>query len=389
MKSKITILGAGNAGCISALTLLESKYEHKNSNIGEIEIIHDPSAPIEKVGQGNTVNVHELIFKMLDLNWFDRNTIQATPKTGIRYKNWGSKNHNFFHPFQEGSIACHYIPHLFCKEVLNLDYFKVKEDKILELNDIDSDFIIDCRGKSLNSCEDYNTINNPLNSALLYQDFNSSSIINYTDCVATPHGWTFIIPNINSTSYGYLFNERVTQYSEAEKDFASRFSVEGHFTKLKFKNYLAKNIWHDSRTILNGNRYCFIEPLEATSTTIYKQISENLILYINNLCNKEDVNDRSEQLVKECAYFINRHYKFGSKFDTPFWNYASNISTPDSPKYENIIREISHWDSLDLANYYFWESENNKALNYGTWEPPSIINWEQNSHDMLDKLNYL
>lgn len=385
MKSKITILGAGNAGCISALTLLESKYENKNSNIGEIEIIHDPSTAIEKVGQGNTVSVHELIFKMLDLNWHDMNIIQATPKTGIRYKNWGSRNYNFFHAFQEGSIACHYIPHLFCKEVLNLGFFKVKQDKILELEDIDSDFIIDCRGKSLNNCEGYNSINNPLNYALLYQDLNSSSIINYTDCVATPHGWTFIIPNINSTSYGYLFNENITQHSDAEKDFVSRFSVESNFTKLKFKNYIAKNIWHDERTILNGNRYCFIEPLEATSTTIYKQIAENLVSYINNAYNKEDVNNQSQKLVKECSYFINRHYKFGSKFNTPFWDHASNISTHNCVKYKNIIKEISQWDSLELANYYHWECENNKILNYGTWEPPSIMNWEKNSNNMFDK----
>ena len=50
---KLAIVGAGNAACISAL----SHYYHniiQRDNLDEIEIYHDPSIPIERVGQGTT-----------------------------------------------------------------------------------------------------------------------------------------------------------------------------------------------------------------------------------------------------------------------------------------------------------------------------------------------
>ena len=124
-KLKISIIN-GNAGCISALNLLKLKQENICDRIGEIEIHYDPDIPMERVGQGNTPYVSELLFSLLDLNWFDKNLIKATIKTGIRYKNWGKKNHDFLHPFDDGSVACHYIPHLISKTTLNCGYFKVK-----------------------------------------------------------------------------------------------------------------------------------------------------------------------------------------------------------------------------------------------------------------------
>ena len=51
MTEKIAIIGAGNAGCISALNLHYLKMTEEYQ-IGEIEIYHDPNIPIERVGQG-------------------------------------------------------------------------------------------------------------------------------------------------------------------------------------------------------------------------------------------------------------------------------------------------------------------------------------------------
>ena len=47
--SKIAIVGAGNAGCITALELFYLNIEEQEDVITEIEIFHDPDIPIERV----------------------------------------------------------------------------------------------------------------------------------------------------------------------------------------------------------------------------------------------------------------------------------------------------------------------------------------------------
>ena len=97
MTEKIAIIGAGNAGCISALNLhyLRETEDYKGY---EIDIYYDPTVPIERVGQGTQLNVRETIFDVLDLDWVQKNNIKATTKQGIYYRGWGKKNSDFFHP---------------------------------------------------------------------------------------------------------------------------------------------------------------------------------------------------------------------------------------------------------------------------------------------------
>ena len=94
MTEKIAIIGAGNAGCISALNLhyLRETEDYKGY---EIDIYYDPTVPIERVGQGTQLNVLETIFDVLDLDWIQKNHIKATPKHGIRYRGWGKESRLF------------------------------------------------------------------------------------------------------------------------------------------------------------------------------------------------------------------------------------------------------------------------------------------------------
>ena len=93
MTEKIAIIGAGNAGCVSALNL-HFLRETEDYDRYEIDIYYDPNVPIERVGQGTQLNVCETAFNVLDLDWVQNNLIKATMKMGIRYKNWGKKRTN-------------------------------------------------------------------------------------------------------------------------------------------------------------------------------------------------------------------------------------------------------------------------------------------------------
>ena len=63
-KKKIAIIGAGNAGCITALHF----YFHGRDEF-EIELYHSPEKhPIERVGQGTTLRVAILISSVFGLS---------------------------------------------------------------------------------------------------------------------------------------------------------------------------------------------------------------------------------------------------------------------------------------------------------------------------------
>ena len=95
----------------------------------------------------------------------------------------------------------------------------------------------------------------------------------WTEAVATPNGWTFIVPTEDSLSLGYLYNKEITSQQKAIEDFKDRFKVENIEYETTFNNYYSASPFVGERTILNGNQYSFIEPLEATATGLYEWIA--------------------------------------------------------------------------------------------------------------------
>ena len=250
---KITILGRGNAGCLTALHY--GYYTRHLKNIS-IELIHDPDSSPEKVGQGTLLDPPDLLWKALGINWYD-NPIDATPKFGILYENWGKTNEkSFASSFPLNCVALHYTPAKLQEVILKSGYFSVQEKHIDNCEEIDSDYIFDCRGKPSVNWDDYEELKNPLNSVLLREEESKDCDINWTRAVATPDGWTFVIPNTSqTTSYGYLYNDEITSTEEASANFEKLFSLANKKAQnLKFKSYVAKIPIIDERIVLGGNR---------------------------------------------------------------------------------------------------------------------------------------
>ncbi len=125
-KKKIAIIGAGNAGCITALHF----YFHGRDKF-EIEIYHSPEKhPIERVGQGTILSPMTLITSFFGSNWYDNNNIGATYKTGVLYEGWGKAKDEFFHAFPMTNMSMHFVPEKLSNAVLTCGLFKVKEQTI-------------------------------------------------------------------------------------------------------------------------------------------------------------------------------------------------------------------------------------------------------------------
>ena len=354
---KISIIGAGNAGCVTALHF--QKYLSETTDQFEIDIYHSPEKhPIERVGQGTTIDIIKFIAPILDINWID-NPIGSTLKTGILYENWGKGNDKIFHSFPMHNVAMHFVPKKLSECVLNSKFFKVQEKVIGNPEkEIDADVIFDCRGRHNRDKSNYDTLINPLNSVLLYKKDGRDPDLIYTRTVATPNGWTFVIPNVDSVSYGYLYNNTITSKEDATEDFLDRFELPETDGELTFENYMAKNMFVGERTVLNGNMYGFVEPMEATSLGFYQDVCRQAW---DGLSGKElsVCNNNMRKNMKQIETFILWHYQYGSKYDTPFWEYAKSL--PFNPD-DEFLEMIS--------------DEKNNPEPYGQWLKWNFDNWK-------------
>lgn len=379
-KIKIAIIGAGNAACVTALLYQSYSRFYGNDLLDKITIYHDPTVPIERVGQGTILTVTNLIRQVFRINLYtEQNLIKATTKDGILYENWGQKNKFIFHEFPLESRAVHYVPNLLSKLVLDSGLFEVVEKNIVDPeSEIDADFIVDCRGKNNRNPELYDKLINPLNSVILSRKEGADLKLHYTRCVATPDGWTFVIPNHDSVSYGYLYNNTITDTETAKKNFIDLFDVvpDGEFS---FDNYIAKNVWQGERTILNGNRLCFLEPLEATSTGFYYDVARSVWNHICHGADKETCNKSIRKNMKQIENFILWHYQSGSAYDTPFWKYARSLPFNPDQNFRNFLTESRKYDylGLNVNNMKMGKTSRMEESHYSQWAVFSFKTWDE------------
>ena len=373
---KIAIIGAGNAGCISALQLYY--YSVQEDDKYEIEIYHSPGEhPIERVGQGTVVPAAGLISTLLDLNWYaPNNPIGATLKSGILYEGWGKSKDDFFHPFPLTNMSMHYVPQKLSNAVLESGLFKVKQQIINDPEkEIDSDWIVDCRGRHNRDKDNYEPLISPLNSCLLYRKEGRDSDLIYTRTVATPNGWTFVVPNSDSVSYGYLYNNTITSKEDATEDFLERFELPEIDGDLTFENYIAKEVCVGERTFLNGNKCGFLEPLEATATGFYQTVSRAIWTQMVGAITRQGVSKYVREEMFRLETFVLWHYQNGSKFDTPFWEYAKSLPFNTDPQFNYVLEKSKGMTILEIDQ----QMDPNDGDLYGQWSYPSFKRWYEHA----------
>jgi len=368
---KISVVGGGNAACITAL---HYGFWMRHDESFEVELIHDPSKPVERVGQATLLQQPNLMWAATGLNWYN-NPMHATFKSGILYEGWGKKNDKVFHDFPLDSMAMHFCPWEMQRYVLESGLFKVTEGEV-DPKDIDADYVFDCRGKP-KDFSDYEELINPTNACILGKPKWDTTKAFWSRHVATPDGWTFVIPtHLDSSSHdycvGYCYNSDITPPNEARGKFLSQFDVEVK-KHIKYKNYVAKNPI-DDRIILNGNRLYFLEPLESSSVQTYLEWARFVFDWmINNRNSSRGASHLVKKYIKQNQNFVLWHYHFGSKYDTPFWNYAKTLTFEDD-HFDQRLETIKKMDALDVkptTHGGFMPSESD----YGQWHAHSFKVW--------------
>ena len=374
---KIAIIGKGTAGSISALYL-------KNRLPLEIDWYFDPSTPEQAVGEGSTLSFPNFLFHNTNFLYSDvEQILEGTYKNSIRKINYNGSG-DYHHSFSLGNSGLHFNAKGFQQFTQNhlKNQINIIPKQITSPNQIDATHIIDCSGRPSNF-EGYNKISGiPVNSAHIVQCSWEKPEFNYTLTIARPYGWVFGIPLQNRCSIGYLYNKNINTLEEVQEDIKEVFkqfnlTPSNKSNSFSFNNYSKKQNFTE-RVTYNGNSSFFLEPLEATSIeTMFKILNnvENMLLGQINIKEAQSIYD---SFIENTEQMIAMHYFAGSRFNTPFWEYAFNNSLPtiqkltSNPKFRALFNEI---EGINQGKKFV----NTSNETFGTW---GAFSFHQNIHNL-------
>lgn len=363
MTKRIAIIGKGTAGVLSALHM--STYADKC----EFDWYYDDAIPTQAVGEGSTLVLPKNLRDTINFGHFDLDKIDGSFKLGIYKKNWGGSG-EFMHPFRPPDISYHF-------NALKLQEFlfdKIKDrfkhySSNVDAKDVDADFVMDCSGKPSDYDEFETAEYIPVNSVHVTQCNWDYTRFQYTLAIARPYGWVFGIPLATRCSIGYMYNNNLNTLDEVKEDVLhvlKEFNLVGSKeNSFSFNNYYRKqNFSNDGRIAYNGNASFFLEPLEATSIQMIDYIQRMAFDIWNNTITVDYANSRYHNLIREIRNMIMLHYSVGSKFNSPFWDYAIQQGRECVMSLETDTRFREILNNLNNFNY--------NIEDYGTWTIPSF-----------------
>lgn len=324
MLKKATIIGRGTAGTLAYLKLLELRPITDGPL--EIEWYYDSNTKAMAVGEGTTPKFSHTLAGVPGLSvGTDMYKLDARPKHGIEYENWGKSD--FVHPFDMGYHGVHFNAskfqqHVFenCTDAPDISLI----DAYVSHDDIDSDVIIDCTGAP-KTFEDYDIPEYiPVNAVHVTQcSWLDGPKGLHTKTIARPWGWVFVIPLSSRCSVGYLYNHEITSLDAVKADVENVFDELGVVptnttNSFHFNNYVRKKLI-DGRVVYAGNSGFFLEPMEATTLDCVHRV----LNCVGQNPLQESWNPMLKLLFREVEYFIMMHYAAGSKWNNEFWDFAT------------------------------------------------------------------
>jgi tryptophan 7-halogenase len=357
MKKRIAVVGTGTAGIISLSILLSYV-----TNNWDVVSVYDPTKPILGIGESTNPNFVGTLQEGTQFNVDDLGELHGTLKFGTKYRRW--RENDFVNPLFGAGYAIHF-DNFTLKDYCFKKFYKLwpekfkeitgsvtevvpgnKSAKILIDNRVEEfDYIVDCRGFPPDLSLDYvKSSCSPVNHCVVYSVPPENQEM-YTDHIAMNHGWMFGIPLTTRTTYGYLFNDTMSNKADVIKEMSEYLKIDINEDKIieyNFTPFYTKKIF-EGRVLKNGNRALFFEPLSASSIYMYIQIMQSFIDY---LVDSERVllNESFQMNAEGLEDMISYLYHGGSTLDTEFWQHAKTLGQKrlaNSIKLKAVIKDYN------------------------------------------------
>jgi tryptophan halogenase len=251
---------------------------------------------------------------------------------------------------------------------------------------LDGDLFIDCsgfRGLLINKAmaEPFIDMHDHLlcDSAVATQiphDDEADGVEPFTSSIAMNSGWTWKIPMLGRFGTGYVYSSDFSGQDKAIAEFSALWGLDpqrSEFNKIRFRVGRNRRAW--VRNVVSvGLASCFVEPLESTGIYFITGALYQLVRNFPDLrfdpVQIEKFNAEIATMFDDTRDFIQAHFYFSPRTDTPFWRANKELRLAEQIK-EKVAEYraglIVNQSPVDEATYYtnfeaefrnFWTNNN-------------------------------
>jgi hypothetical protein len=215
-------------------------------------------------------------------------------------------------------------------------------------------------------------LSNSAVAAPVPNDDAANGIEPYTSSIAMRAGWTWKIPMLGRFGTGYVYSDKFADRDEAARDFCKLWNLDPDRTELnqiKFRVGRNRRAWVKN-CVSVGLSSCFLEPLESTgiyfiTAAIYQLVKHFPDKHFDAVL-IDSFNREIETMFDDSRDFIQAHFYFSPRMDTPFWRANKELRLTDNIR-EKIARyragmpinqpfsdSPAYYDNFDVEFHNFW-----------------------------------
>lgn len=251
---------------------------------------------------------------------------------------------------------------------------------------VSGDLFIDCsgfRGLLINQAmrepfidmSSYLLCDSAVASAIQHDD-DYNGVEPYTSSIAMRAGWTWKIPMLTRFGAGYVYSSQFAGQDEAVEDFCRLWGLKSDAASLnliRFRVGRNRRAWVKNCVSI-GLASCFVEPLESTGIYfIYAAIYQLAKHFPDRNFDQilaERFNREIATMFDDTRDFIQAHFYFSPRTDTPFWKANKELSLSDEicekiamyrvglPVNMTSVDEDSYYHRFDEEFRNFWTNSN-------------------------------
>jgi tryptophan halogenase len=207
-------------------------------------------------------------------------------------------------------------------------------------------------------------------------DDEANGVEPYTSAIAMTSGWTWKIPMLGRFGTGYVYSSRFASQDEATDEFCRMWNLDPEKQAL---NHVEFRVGRNRRAWVKncvgiGLSSCFLEPLESTGIYFIYAALYQLVKHFPDkhfepiLINQ--FNREIETMFDDTRDFIQGHFSFAPRDDTPFWRACKELELADGftekvamyraglPVNMPVTNESNYYGNFEAEFRNFWSNAN-------------------------------
>jgi tryptophan halogenase len=183
----------------------------------------------------------------------------------------------------------------------------------------------------------------------------------YTSAIAMSAGWTWKIPMLGRFGTGYVYSSRFASQDEATEEFCRMWNLDPEkepLNQVKFRVGRNRRAWVRN-CVGVGLSSCFLEPLESTGIYFIYASLYQLVKHFPDKTFEPVLIDRFnheiETMFDDTRDFVQAHFSFAPRADTPFWRTCKELALADG-----FVEKVAMYKAglavempvTDETNYY-------------------------------------